>query len=94
VLQPPRSGADGMTHIVFEPSEFLEELVTLTPRPRINLIIYSGVFAGHARIPDRAGLHRVTPAIYSRVFRLSRTASSCPRQGCVRLRRNPLSLAR
>ena len=23
--------------------------MTLTPRPRINLIIYSGVFAGHAR---------------------------------------------
>lgn len=49
VLKLPRSWADGTTHIVFEPSEFLERLVTLTPRPRINLIIYSGVFAGHAR---------------------------------------------
>ena len=47
--QLPRVWADGTTHILFEPNEFLERLVTLTPRPRINLILYSGVFAGRAR---------------------------------------------
>ncbi len=39
VLELPRVWADGTTHIVFEPTEFLERLVTLTPRPRINLIL-------------------------------------------------------
>jgi hypothetical protein len=33
---------------VFEPLELLEKLAALTPRPRINLVLYRGVLAPHA----------------------------------------------
>ncbi len=48
VLELPRTWSDGTTHILLEPGELLERLAALTPRPRINLIICSGLFAGHA----------------------------------------------
>jgi predicted RNA-binding Zn-ribbon protein involved in translation (DUF1610 family) len=44
--------SDGTTHILFEPMEFLERLAVITPRPRVNLVLYYGVLAcprcGHA----------------------------------------------
>jgi hypothetical protein len=40
---------DGTRALVFEPLEFLEKLAVLIPRPRINLLLYHGVLAGHAR---------------------------------------------
>jgi len=45
---------DGTTHLVFEPIELLEKLAALTPRPRINLVVYHGVLAPHARRRERA----------------------------------------
>jgi hypothetical protein len=44
---------DGSTHLLFEPAEFLEKLAALTPRPRINLILYHGVLGPHARWRSR-----------------------------------------
>jgi Putative transposase/Transposase zinc-binding domain len=41
--------SDGTTHLLFEPVELLEKLAALTPRPRINLVLYHGVLAPHAR---------------------------------------------
>jgi len=41
VLQRP--WADGTTHLVFTPTQLLERLVPLVPRPRINLVVYHGV---------------------------------------------------
>jgi len=41
--------ADGTTHLLFEPVELLTKLAVLTPRPRINLLLYHGVLAPHAR---------------------------------------------
>ena len=35
--------ADGTTHLRFDPLELLERLAVLTPRPRVNLILYHGV---------------------------------------------------
>jgi hypothetical protein len=43
VLQRPR--ADGTTHLLFTPTELLERLVPLVPRPRINLVLYLWVCA-------------------------------------------------
>jgi len=43
-----RPWADGTTHLVFTPMELLERLVPLVPRPRINLVLYHGVFAPNA----------------------------------------------
>jgi hypothetical protein len=48
--------ADGTTHLKFDPRELLERLAVLTPRPRINLVLYSGVLA--PRMPWRAGSSR------------------------------------
>ena len=39
---------DGTTHLRFHPLEVLERLASLTPRPRINLVLYYGVLAAHA----------------------------------------------
>ncbi|MBI3637331.1 MAG: transposase [Candidatus Rokubacteria bacterium] len=46
--------ANGTTHLLFEPIEFLEKLAALTPRPRINLVIYYGILAPHARARAQA----------------------------------------
>ncbi len=39
---------DGTTHLRFEPLTLLERLAALTPRPRINVVIYHGILAPHA----------------------------------------------
>ena len=40
--------ADGTTRLVFDPIELLERLAALTPRPRINLLLYYGVLGARA----------------------------------------------
>jgi hypothetical protein len=51
---------DGTTYLVFEPLELLERLTSLTPRPRINLLLYYGVLGARSAwrsriaVPDRA----------------------------------------
>ena len=40
--------SDGTTHLLFDPVELLERLAVLTPRPRINLILYHGALAPRA----------------------------------------------
>ena len=47
-LELRRPWADGTTHLLFDPVELLERLAALTPRPRINLILYYGVLARRA----------------------------------------------
>ena len=49
--------SDGITHVLFEPLDFIARLAALVPRPRVNLTRYNGVFAPNSRY--RA---RVTPA--------------------------------
>lgn len=41
---------DGTTHIRLTGTELIERLVSLVPRPRVNLIRYHGAFAPNARI--------------------------------------------
>jgi len=53
--------ADGTRHLIFAPMELLEKLAALTPRPRINLIIYHGVLAPHARWRARAVAYGALP---------------------------------
>jgi Putative transposase len=40
--------ADDTTHLRFDPLGLLERLAVLTPRPRVNLILYYGVLAPRA----------------------------------------------
>ena len=47
-LELKRPWSDGTTHLLFDPVELLERLAVLTPRPRINLILYHGVLAPRA----------------------------------------------
>ena len=50
--------ADGTTQLLFEPVELLERLAALTPRPRINLLLYYGVLGARSawrsrlQVPD------------------------------------------
>jgi Putative transposase len=48
VLRLKSASADGTRHLIFEPLTLLEKLAALTPRPRINLVLYHGVFAPNA----------------------------------------------
>jgi hypothetical protein len=41
---------DGTTKLLFSPTAFLERLAALVPRPRKNLVIYSGVLAPNAKL--------------------------------------------
>ena len=66
---------DGTTHVIFEPLDFIARLVTLVPRPRVNLTSYHGVFAPHSQY--RA---LVTPAMGGRKKSASgdnRTPAEC-----------------
>jgi hypothetical protein len=56
--------ADGTCHLLFSPMELLEKLAALTPRPRINLILYHGVLAPHARWRARVAAYGMSqPAV-------------------------------
>ncbi len=45
---------DGTSHLLFEPIAFIETLAAIIPRPTINLILYHGVLAPHARWRSQA----------------------------------------
>jgi hypothetical protein len=51
--------ADGTSHLLFEPIALLERLAALTPRQRINLLLYYGVLgarsAWRSRLRPAAG---------------------------------------
>jgi hypothetical protein len=48
LLRLRRPWKDGTRAIRFEPTEFLEKLASLVPKPRINLLLYHGAFGPHA----------------------------------------------
>ncbi len=52
--------ADGTRYLLFEPLEFLEKLAALIPRAHVNLVLYHGVLASHARWRRRVVLREAT----------------------------------
>jgi putative transposase len=48
VLELRHQSADGTTRLAFDPLELLERLAALTPRPRINLVLYYGVLGARS----------------------------------------------
>ena len=48
-LELKRPWGDGTACLLFEPVELLEKLAAVTPRPEINLVLYHGALAPHAR---------------------------------------------
>jgi hypothetical protein len=55
LLELRRRWTDGTTHVLFDPVELLERLSALTPRPRINLVLYYGVLAARSAWRSRLG---------------------------------------
>jgi len=41
---------NGTTHVIFEPLDFISRLVSLVPKPRVNLTRFHGVFASYADV--------------------------------------------
>ncbi len=56
--------ANGTTHIIFEPLDFISRLVALVPKPRVNLTRFHGVFA-----PNSKHRMQVTPGKRGKVKR-------------------------
>ncbi|MFC1337430.1 MAG: hypothetical protein G8D81_18125 [gamma proteobacterium symbiont of Clathrolucina costata] len=48
-LKTPYS--DGTTHIIFKPQDFIAWLAALSPKPRVNLTRFHGVFAPNSKYP-------------------------------------------
>ena len=40
---------NGTTHVIFEPLDFISRLVSLAPKPRVNLTRFHGVFASNSQ---------------------------------------------
>ncbi|MFN8626849.1 MAG: transposase [Candidatus Binatia bacterium] len=49
LLRLRRPWRDGPRAICFEPSELLEKIAAIIPKPRLNMLVYHGVVAPHAR---------------------------------------------
>jgi len=65
---------NGTTHVIFEPLDFISRLVSLIPKPRVNLTRFHGVFAPNCK--QRA---MVTPAKRGKVIK-GKTAQQQPDQ--------------
>ena len=44
------ANSDGTTHVLFDPVELVEKVVSLVPPPRANLLRYSGILASNSKI--------------------------------------------
>jgi len=56
LLRLRRPWRDGTCAIRFEPSEFLERLAAMVPRPRTNMLIYHGAFAPRGYYHENAAI--------------------------------------
>ncbi len=71
-LQLRRPWSDGTAHLLLDPVELLERRAALTPRPRIDLILYYGVLAPRAAWRAdvvRFGKPVEDPAVIERILR-------------------------
>jgi hypothetical protein len=50
--------ADGSTHVIYEPLDFIAKLVALVPRPHKNLVLYHGVLAARSKWRSRVVNYR------------------------------------
>jgi hypothetical protein len=70
--------ADGTRHLIFEPLTLLEKLAALTPRPRINLVLYHGALAPHAGWRARVVAYGAPPSEAPGVASASTDADDAP----------------
>ena len=65
--------------MLFEPIEFLEKLAALIPRPAVNLLLYHGLLAPHARWRSQViSYGRPNPEPSARPFDASPRAAGTP----------------
>jgi len=70
---------DGTSHFLFEPIEFLEKLAAIIPRPAVNLLLYHGILAPHARWRSQVVRYgRPSPEPTARQFDASPRAAGTP----------------
>ena len=70
---------DGTSHFLFEPIEFLEKLAAIIPRPAVNLLLYHGILAPHARWRSQVVRYgRPSPESTARQFDASPRAAGTP----------------
>ena len=74
VLELRRRWRDRTTHVIFDPGELLERLAALVPKPRVNLVLYHGVFAPRAR-PTGHGPNSCNEVLGLTCWRLSAAAA-------------------
>jgi hypothetical protein len=55
--------ADRTTQLLFEPVELLQRLAALTPRPRINLLLYYGVLGARSAWRSRLQLSKTAGSV-------------------------------
>jgi len=73
---------DGTSHLLFEPIEFLEKLAAIIPRPAVNLLLYHGILAPHARWRSQVVSYgRPNPESNARQFDASPRAAGTPGAG-------------
>jgi hypothetical protein len=58
LLQLKTPWADGTTHVVYEPLDFLAKLAALIPRPHKNLVLYHGVLAARSKLRPQVVAYR------------------------------------
>jgi Putative transposase len=63
VLELKATWSDGTSHLVFDPLDLLARLAALVPRPRVNLILYHGVLAPHARFRGAVVSYGAVPVV-------------------------------
>jgi hypothetical protein len=78
VLELKNAWADGTSHLVFEPLDLLARLAALVPRPRVNLILYHGVLAPHARLRPAVVSYGAASAVEPPPEAAASTATNAP----------------
>ena len=78
VLELKTSWADGTSHLVFDPLDLLARLAALVPRPRVNLILYHGLLAPHARWRAAVVSYGAAPAVEPPPAATVATATDAP----------------
>ena len=77
VYELKRAYADGTTHVLFEPLDFIARLAALVPRPRGHLIRFHGLFAPNARHRHRIVPTPVQPSVPDQTSSSPSPASTC-----------------
>jgi len=81
VLTLKRRYHDGTSHLVFEPTTFIERLAALVPGPHKNLTVYGGVFAPNAKLRSKVVAYDSSAQAVPRPVVATTAAEGCVAEG-------------